>query len=1225
MTNGVKFSEDHLKRAEELLAGGKVQSIIFSGGTYQIEVKDGESYWIFLQIDDEGKILDCFCSCAAAEKDKTCAHLAAGMSALFGKEREPLHVRFQTSLWNHLFQMLAKRYGYDTSILEKKEDSYLVAKETKEPRFLLQIKSESARDKMIELIDQRKEETEETSLKFSNLELEEIEKWREGNPSESLAYELSFWSDLAKWIFLLEDQEEEVVIAFDDKEGELPKKANIALRGFTIEVPIYQNDWPFLIPSLASYDTNLKVYDFADVIIENILYDKEKREFKIHAKAIDAEVKKAKTIEWTNWIFRKGFGFFSKKQEPLLAKNVIPEEQISYFLQRYARLMEKYLVGDTITKKPKKAKYELFFDETASLHIRTYLFEPQDLVSGSSCFFDPWAYIEGKGFFRLYQTLFKGIEKVIPQEHVSEFVDKNRHWLNKFEEFRIHLSNIEAKLSYEMVDDTLKIKSDETLFDQESELLDFGSWIYVKGQGFFSRGKTPGQRVVAFPKEVHKEEISSFIHQRKEDLEQVKGFFVPDSGIEKSGLVIQLNEKGQLTIEPKFTFRLYIEEQNPRVYGDFIYIPQKGFAEVPDSRKIPSSYWRKTIIERDQIPYFIKHELKRLKPYILDLDKHIVEPSRLKLVVKHAVRQDKGWLIQFSFVSSLGEVSLLDVRSALLRFHPFILSEAGMIHLKDKRFAWITRLSSSLVEEETGSVQLSTLDWIRLSLFDEVVLPEVSDPEEKKVIDTLAHLQGSHIAELPKLKGLESILRPYQEIGVRWLWFLYTYGLSGFLCDEMGLGKTHQAMALIAAVMNEKKKSQRSKFLVVCPTSVIYHWQGLLQKFLKKADVLVYHGPFRVEKELKVRHDIVVTTYGVLRSDKELFKKMHFEVAIFDEMQVAKNQKSQIHSTLKEISAEMKLALTGTPIENSLLELKALFDIVLPNFLPTQQEYKEEFVIPIEKYGDIDKQKALSTLVKPFILRRKKQEVLSDLPEKIEEITYIDMSDEQRRLYESVVNGSKEIINEEGNAFYMHVFALLNKLKQVCNHPALVHDDPQNFERYESGKWDCFVELLEETLASGQKLVVFSQYLTMLDIIENYLRKQNIGFAGIRGSTTNRQQEMQKFQEEKECQVFVGSLQAAGVGIDLTAASTVIHYDRWWNPAKENQATDRVHRIGQNRGVSVFKLVIKNSVEEHINDLIEKKTHLVKNIIGYDSENELKKLDRSELERLLKKIYADIE
>ncbi|MBP7075183.1 MAG: DEAD/DEAH box helicase, partial [Rhabdochlamydiaceae bacterium] len=316
------------------------------------------------------------------------------------------------------------------------------------------------------------------------------------------------------------------------------------------------------------------------------------------------------------------------------------------------------------------------------------------------------------------------------------------------------------------------------------------------------------------------------------------------------------------------------------------------------------------------------------------------------------------------------------------------------------------------------------------------------------------------------------------------------------------------------------------------------------------------------------------------------------------------------------------IGLTGTPIENNLLELKALFDVVLPGYMPTETVYKELFVNPIEKQQDQERKKLLSRLIEPFLLRRKKSEVLLELPEKVETISYAPLSDEQKKLYQEVFDASREELYKELNDSskpvpYMHVFALLTKLKQICDHPALYLNQVADYTHHTSGKWDLFTELLQETRASGQKLVVFSQYLGMLDIIESYLQSEKIGYSSIRGSTRDRKEQVMRFRDDPKCEVFVGSLQAAGVGIDLISASVVIHYDRWWNPAKENQATDRVHRMGQSRGVQVFKLVTRGTLEEHIHRLIEKKLTLIEDVIGYDDQSELKTLSRDDLIQLL--------
>jgi SNF2 family DNA or RNA helicase len=325
----------------------------------------------------------------------------------------------------------------------------------------------------------------------------------------------------------------------------------------------------------------------------------------------------------------------------------------------------------------------------------------------------------------------------------------------------------------------------------------------------------------------------------------------------------------------------------------------------------------------------------------------------------------------------------------------------------------------------------------------------------------------------------------------------------------------------------------------------------------------------------------------------------------------------------------MILGLTGTPIENRLLELKALFDVVVPSYFPSEAIFREQFVNPIEKGQDPEKKNLLARFIKPFILRRKKSEVLLELPEKTEEIAYCDLSDEQRQLYkESFLEFNEPLMQQlqdrKQPAPIIHIFSLLSKLKQICDHPCLALKEISNYEKHQSGKWELFIQLLEETRDSGQKLVVFSQYLKMLDIIEDHLTKKGIGFAGIRGSTRDRKEQLEKFRDDPRCEVFVASLQAAGVGVDLVAGSVVIHYDRWWNPAKENQATDRVHRIGQSRGVQVFKMVTRHTIEEHIHRLIEKKLYLAEGVIGFDEHDQIKGLQREELIELLRLMNEDI-
>jgi SNF2 family DNA or RNA helicase len=383
----------------------------------------------------------------------------------------------------------------------------------------------------------------------------------------------------------------------------------------------------------------------------------------------------------------------------------------------------------------------------------------------------------------------------------------------------------------------------------------------------------------------------------------------------------------------------------------------------------------------------------------------------------------------------------------------------------------------------------------------------------------------------------------------------------------------------------------------------------------------------RTLTDFKGSYDLLLTSYGILRTGKETVRYLSFEIAFFDEIQIAKNQASQTNKALRNLKASMKLGLTGTPIENRIQELKALFDVVLPGYLPADPIFREAFANPIEKENDEEKKKLLHRLIQPFVLRRKKTDVLKDLPEKIEEIAYADLSLEQKDLYRKAVGRIKQEVypdlkDPSKPVSYVHIFSVLTQLKQICDHPSLIHEDLPDYSHRSSGKWDLFVELLSEARASGQKVVVFSQYLDMLMIMEFYLKKQGIGFASIKGSTKNRSGELKKFREDPQCEVFLASLLAAGVGIDLTVASIVIHYDRWWNPAKENQATDRVHRIGQNRGVQVFKLVTKHTIEEHIHQLIEKKKGLFETVV--QAEDQITYLNREELLMLCEKLFKEI-
>ncbi|MCB1072392.1 MAG: DEAD/DEAH box helicase [Chlamydiia bacterium] len=1221
------FEESHQKEGDTLIKEGDVKSIVFSGGTYQVEVHDPkleEEFWPFLQVGDEGDVKDAFCTCSEAEQKRSCPHLAAAYAKII--KEDPLHIRFSDSFWNKLCMMSFKRHGVDPKVLEKKgEKEYVCKAESGEVLFSLKLKTDEGKKLLDEMIFQRPEETEETSLKFSNLPPEELALWKRGTPSQELQYELSFWSELAKWMILQEEFGIHYSIDFSLSEHTLPKKVTLNFKDLEFQFYIAEVNWKEIIPSLKQVKSSLPVHEFRDVMVQKMSYDPKAKQLHIASKPLEDNRGKD-GVKIGEWEFFPESGFFPAKTSPLLKKKVIPQNKLGEFLQHNFKAVQKYLEGTSLSREAVTPHYELYFDEKKCLHVICYAFEKGDLQQEETALFHPWVYVEGRGFFPMKETLFEKTESIIPPEKIGDFINQHRLWLNEYDGFQIHLSNVEFRLTYTFDLKNLIFESESGTFEGSDEILDFGDWLYMKGKGFYKKVRARGLGQISPGKKIKAKEIPLFIHENQEELEQIKNFFSAICPLEKAGLNISMDEKNQIIVEPQYFYRPEYQGKEIHFFGDFTYVTGEGFSEIPLPARLPEKYRKKAVIDESGEPLFITVELTKLKSFIIKIDRRLKRPHNLTLKVNHIHKTEgKEWEVELAYVSEFGEESLSKIKESIDRHRSYAITEAGLLFFKDPRFNWLRELGT--IEED--KMTFSTLEWIRLRTFENIEEPKENTEEAQKTRALLEELDTFETEDVLSIKGLQSTLRPYQEVGVKWLWFLYSYGLSGLLCDDMGLGKTHQAMALLAASRNARGE-KKPQYFVVCPTSVLYHWEELLQKFLPDFKVVVFYGTQRTLKSFNQTADILLTSYGTLRSEREILSTLEFDIAILDEIQIAKNAQSQTHQALSMLRARTKIGLSGTPIENRLLELKALFDIVLPGYMPKPSIYRELFINPIEKLHDQEKRILLSRLIHPFVLRRKKSEVLHDLPEKIEEIAHCFLSEEQRKLYRDVVKKSRETLlkdieNSEKDVPYMHVFALLNTLKQICNHPALITKNIKNYHKHQSGKWDLFVELLEETRGSGQKLVVFSQYLDMMTIIESYLKENKIGYATIRGSTQDRKKQLQKFRDDPECEVFVASLKAAGTGVDLTAASVVIHYDRWWNPAKENQATDRVHRIGQNRGVQVFKMVNKNSIEEHIHALIERKISLTEGVIGYDDQDQIKHLDRDDLIQLLNQMNRDVE
>jgi SNF2 family DNA or RNA helicase len=443
--------------------------------------------------------------------------------------------------------------------------------------------------------------------------------------------------------------------------------------------------------------------------------------------------------------------------------------------------------------------------------------------------------------------------------------------------------------------------------------------------------------------------------------------------------------------------------------------------------------------------------------------------------------------------------------------------------------------------------------------------------------------------------------------------------VGALLADDMGLGKTHQIMGLLCLVRDAKPKSN---VLVVCPRGVLEHWHTLLSEFVPDIPVVVYHGPSRSLEGLDRGGQVVLTTYDLLLRTTDQLCTRNWEVAAFDEAQRIKNPRTKAARAARKVEAHFSVALTGTPLENRLLELWSVVDLILPGYLGSERDFRSSHRNPTHHQLHRLRQR-LSVLT----LRRVKDQVLSDLPEKVEDLRYCRLVQEQRDVYRSIHSQkAPEIVQQlkdpSSDVPYMHIFALLTKLKQVCDHPALVTNGRGAVNR--SGKLEVFEQILDEALEGDHQVVVFSQYVKMIKVLAKYLDKRDIAHLVLTGATRDRDRIIRRFNSEQHERVLLASLLAGGVGIDLTGASVVIHYDRWWNPAKENQATDRVHRLGQKRFVQVFKLVTRDTIEERIDALIQSKTRLIEEVVA-PTEEFVRGLSRDELAQLLDINFGDSE
>jgi len=500
-----------------------------------------------------------------------------------------------------------------------------------------------------------------------------------------------------------------------------------------------------------------------------------------------------------------------------------------------------------------------------------------------------------------------------------------------------------------------------------------------------------------------------------------------------------------------------------------------------------------------------------------------------------------------------------------------------------------------------------------LTLLQELEEGNLAKVHISEKLRSLSDFEG--IKDYPLPAGFKGSLRPYQKAGYNWLRFLNDFHLGGCLADDMGLGKTVQALALLLA---EKEKNQKATSLLIMPTSLIYNWEMEARKFTPDLNILTYTGTLRNKDVSQFeKYDVVLTSYGIVRLDSEILQKFFFQYIILDESQVIKNPTSNIAQAVMGLKSRFRLTLTGTPLENSTLDLWSQMTFINPGLLGGSTFFRNEYLTPIEKKGDEAKTKKLNAVIKPFLLRRLKSQVATELPDKVENIHYADMLPEQEAKYEETKNYYRgkilEKIDKEGlGNSRMVLLEGLTRLRQLSNHPRMI--DPAYTGS--SGKLEDVWYMLESALAENHKLLIFSQFVKHLDIVREMLHQKQIAFAYLDGSSNDRKDQVERFNQDPNLKVFLISIKAGGLGLNLTQADYVFLLDPWWNPAVEAQAIDRAHRIGQTKQVFIYKFISRNTVEEKILQLQKRKLKLSDTLVQSE-ESVVKSLTREDIELLM--------
>ncbi len=561
------------------------------------------------------------------------------------------------------------------------------------------------------------------------------------------------------------------------------------------------------------------------------------------------------------------------------------------------------------------------------------------------------------------------------------------------------------------------------------------------------------------------------------------------------------------------------------------------------------------------------------------------------------------------------KVSVAEIKKALANKQQFVQLNDGTLGILPEEWLKKYSLLFRVGEGKTDKLKLSRY---HLSVIDE--LYEQRDEEELTIqleekYEKLREFQA--IKEIDTPKELKAVLRPYQVAGYHWLNYLHEVNWGGILADDMGLGKTVQALSFMQHYF---EINSQLKALVVCPTTLIYNWENEIKKFTPSLNYYIHHGPLRNRNHAELNnHNVIITTYGTLRSDIKFFAAMPLDYVVLDESQAIKNPSSKVTKAVALLRAKHRLCMSGTPLQNNTFDIYAQMNFLNPGMLGSMEYFRQEFAIPIDKFGEEEQKDHLRKILYPFILRRTKEQVAKDLPEKTETVLFCEMGHEQRRIYDAYRNDFRArilgTIEEQGiQKSQLTILQGLMKLRQICDSPAILNE-AEKFENH-SIKLDELAREITENI-SNHKALIFSQFLGMLGLIRQKLEEQGIKYEYFDGSTSapDREKAIRSFQNDDEVRVFLISLKAGGVGLNLTAADYVYIVDPWWNPAVEQQAIDRTHRIGQTKNIFAYRMICKDTIEDKIMQLQERKRLLAQELIADDT-SFVKALTREDVEYL---------